>query len=139
MRALVWGLVLASSGAFAQTREPLCAMTRARRLASAPVLLAEGRTSWPRSRFGVPRRTGGFAGLRVTLTRPPRVGERRGLPRALAELEYQGPAAPSSRGPGLVIFRVDADFAVRGTPVRLPDPVGSTRGDETFPPGSPRR
>ena len=33
MRALVWAMVLATSGAFAQTREPLCAMTRARRLA----------------------------------------------------------------------------------------------------------
>ncbi len=138
MRALVWAMVLATSGAFAQTREPLCAMTRARRLASAPVLLAEGSDFMAAQPFRRPATDGAAF---VVAARDPdetlRVGERRGLPRALTELEYQGPAAPSSRGPGLVIFRVDADLAVRGTPVRLPDPVSSTRGDETFPPGIP--
>lgn len=136
--ALTLAMCLAGAATRAQTREPLCAMTRARRLASAPVLLAEGSDFVAAQAFRrAPEQGAAFA---VAVRDPDetlRVGARRSLPRALAELEYQGPAAPSTRGPGLVVMRLHRDLSLAGDALRLPDPVSSTRGDETFPPGIP--
>jgi hypothetical protein len=127
-----------SASAGAQTREPLCATTQTRRLASAPFLLAEGSDFIAARPFAALAPDGAAF---VVAARDPdqtlRIGARRELPRALAELEYQGPTAPSGRGAGLAVLRVGRDLRVLGEPVFLADPVPSTRGDETFPPGIP--
>ena len=136
--ALSLALLAMSAGASAQTREPLCATVETRRLASAPFLLAEGSDFIAARPFATVAPDGAAF---VVAARDPdqtlRIGERRTLPRALAELEYQGPAAPSTRVPGLAVFRVARDLRVVGEPAFLPDPVPSTRGEETFQPGIP--
>lgn len=131
-------LLALSPAASAQTREPLCATVETRRLAGAPFLLAEGSDYVAARPFAAVAPDG--AAFVVAVRDPDqtlRIGERRALPRALTELEYQGPAAPSARTPGLAVLRVSRELRVVGEPVHLTDPVPSTRGEETFPPGIP--
>lgn len=136
--AALFSLTLLGATASAQTREPLCATTRARRLVSASTLPVEGSDYIAAQPF---RALAPDGAAFVIAARDPeetlRVGPRRGSPRALSELEYQSPAAPSTRGAGLVVLRVDPELRVVGEPARLADPAPSTRGEETNPPGIP--
>lgn len=136
--ALVLSLALLAPSALAQTREPLCATVRSQRLLSGPSLPVEGSDLVAAQAF---RSLAPDGAAFVVAVRDPdetlRVGARRALPRALSELEYQSPAAPSTRGAGLVVLRLDRELQVVGEPARLADPVSSERGEETNPPGIP--
>lgn len=134
--ALAIGLLSASAGA--QSRERVCVTTEARRLMSAPYLLANGSDRLVAAPFARPAANGATF---VVAVRDPertlRVGDRRTLRRSVAELELRGASTPADHVPGTVFARVDRSLALVGEPVFVEDPAPSRREGETFPPGVP--
>ncbi|MDP3214927.1 MAG: hypothetical protein Q8S73_12535 [Deltaproteobacteria bacterium] len=136
--AMVLSLLTAGWSAGAQSRERVCVTTEARRLLSAPFLLANGSDRIVAAPFAQPSREG--AAFVVALRDPERtlrVGERRGLRRAVTELELRGAATPPEHLPGMVFARVNRELGLVGEPVFVEDPTSSRREGETFPPGVP--
>ncbi len=134
--SLALGLVSVTAGA--QSRERVCVTTEARRLISAPYLLANGSDRIVAAPFARPAPGGAVF---VVAVRDPertlRVGERRALRRNITELDLRGTAAQTDHVPGTVFARVNRELNVVGEPVFVEDPVPSRREGETFPPGVP--
>lgn len=131
-------LGLLSSTVGAQSRERVCVTTEARRLISAPFLLANGSDRIVAAPFARP--APGGAAFVVAVRDPERtlrVGDRRTLRRSIAELELRGPSTPADHVPGTVFARVNRELNVVGEPVFVEDPAPSRREGETFPPGVP--
>ena len=130
--------LLGASTAGAQARERVCVTTEARRVLSAPFLLANGSDRIVAAPFAQPSREG--AAFVIALRDPERtlrVGERRGLRRSITELELRGAATAPDALPGMVFARVDRSLGLVGEPVFVEDPTSSRREGETFPPGVP--
>jgi hypothetical protein len=130
--------LLGASTAGAQSRERVCVTTEARRVLSAPFLLANGSDRIVAAPFAQPSREGAAFVIAVRdPERTLRVGERRGLRRAITELELRGAATAPDALPGMVFARVDRSLGLVGEPVFVEDPTSSRREGETFPPGVP--
>jgi hypothetical protein len=130
--------LLAATTAAAQSRERVCVTTEARRVISAPFLLANGSDRIVAAPFAHPSPDG--AAFVVAVRDPERtlrVGERRGLRRSITELELRGAATPADTSPGMVFARINRDLGLVGEAVFVEDPTASRREGETFPPGVP--
>jgi len=139
-RSLVAGCLalLSAATAGAQSRERVCVTTEARRVLSAPFLLANGSDRIVAAPFAQPSREGAAFVIAVRdPERTLRVGERRGLRRSITELELRGAATPPDALPGMVFARVNRNLGLVGEALFVEDPTPSRREGETFPPGVP--
>ncbi len=139
-RSLVAGCLamLSAASAGAQSRERVCVTTEARRVLSAPFLLANGSDRIVAAPFARPSREG--AAFVVAVRDPERtlrVGERRSLRRSITELELRGAATQPDALPGMVFARLNRSLGLVGEPLFVEDPTPSRREGETFPPGVP--